>query len=194
MPPKLMPTTRHALPADRVEQRRRVGRVVGHRVRAGRDRRAAEAPLVVGDDVEVRGEQRRSSRPDWSRAWTPDPLQNSSCGPEPLAFVVDVDPVRGDEWAWPGSYAPLEIGPPRRTATCSPCASAADGACAGLHERLRGSTGPVGSTGGQPCVSTIGVHTGRDSVVPVKKQHVSTAQKNPGGQVKSGAHVCRVSQ
>ena len=46
-----------AIPADVIEQRDRVGRVVGHLVRAGRARALTEPALVVHEHVEVGGEQ-----------------------------------------------------------------------------------------------------------------------------------------
>ena len=89
-----MPTTRRALPADVVEQRDRVGRVVGHRVRTGRDLGAAEPALVVDEDLEVVGEQvdqqvgRRDRRPRAVAEQQPRTLS-------PL-LVVLLDSVGGD--------------------------------------------------------------------------------------------------
>ena len=53
MPPKLTPTTAHRSQPTWSSSAGGVGGVVGHRERPGRHGRAPEAPLVVGDDVEV---------------------------------------------------------------------------------------------------------------------------------------------
>ena len=82
------------VPADGVEQRRRVGRVVGHLVRALGDLGLPEATLVVGDDVELLGEavdHHARLRQRLAAA-----LEVEEPGTAPLLLVVDVDAVAVD--------------------------------------------------------------------------------------------------
>ena len=92
-----MPTTRQRSQPTSSSSPSGVGRVVGHRVRARRDRRAAQAALVVGDDVEALAERRDHDRAGGERR--PRPVEEEQRAALAAALVVDVDPVHGRRWA-----------------------------------------------------------------------------------------------
>ena len=88
-----------SIPAERIEQRRRIVSVVLHRVRAVGHRRLSEAALVVRQQLEVLRE--RPVEDGWLRAEVAAGAADvEEARAAAGAFVVGADAGGGDVWHW----------------------------------------------------------------------------------------------
>ena len=110
---------RTGVPTDVVDEPDRVRRVVGHRRRSVRDRRATQPALVVSENLEIGAEQPDQRRHGLERG--AGSVQEQQPRSVPTELVVDVDPadVRGGhdgDCRTPRSFRPIGASRPDRSA------------------------------------------------------------------------------